>query len=232
MSLLKQLWRHSYHAAPVLQNYMERMMAAGYSENYRLGVLKTALAIYDDKVEKDKDGTTPLNRPKGYRKGERRAEKRRKRNSWGTKGGHTAPIIVPSTPNGELARRLRTIAESEAVPGLRFKVVERGGRKIVNQLQKTNPAGSPGCVKEDCPVCKQPGGGGGGCHKNNVTYQYTCEKDGAVYTGETGRNLYTRGLEHLDKQGRVQAATYCESEERSQYWNINLRSGLTASDIF
>ena len=45
----------------------------------------------------------------------------------------------------------------------------------------------------------EPGGGGGGCHKNNVTYQYTCQKDGAVYTGETGRNLYTRGLEHLDK---------------------------------
>ena len=100
---------------------------------------------------------------------------------------------------GELAWRLRTIAESDGVPGLRFKVVERGGRKIVNQLQRTNPTGSPGCSKEDCPVCKQPGGGGGGCHKSNITYQYTCKKDGAVYTGETGRNLYTRGLEHLDK---------------------------------
>ena len=74
--------------APVLQNYMERMMAAGYRENYRLGILKAALAIYDDKLEKDKDGTTPLNRPKGYQKAERRAEKRRKKNSWGTKGGH------------------------------------------------------------------------------------------------------------------------------------------------
>ena len=35
-----------------------------------------------------------------------------------------------------------------------------------------------------------------------------------------------------EQQGRVQAATDCESEERSQCWNMNLRLGLTASDIF
>ena len=92
------------YAAPVLQNYLERMMAAGYNEKYRLGVLKAALAIYDDKVEKDRDGMTLMNRHKGYKKLERRAEKWRKRNNWGTKGGHIAPIIVPSrsgleTPN-------------------------------------------------------------------------------------------------------------------------------------
>ena len=62
--------------APVLQGEKKRMIAAGYSESYRLGVLKAALAIYDDKLEKDKDGTTPLNRPKDYQKMERRAEKR------------------------------------------------------------------------------------------------------------------------------------------------------------
>ena len=126
---------------------------------------------------------------------------------------HTAPIIVPSTPNDELARRLCTIAESEGVPGLTFKVVERGGRKIVNQLQKTNPTGSSGCFKEDCPVCKQPGGGGGGCHKNNVTYQYACEEDGAVYTAETGRNLYTRGLEHLEKYEKKAEKSFMYSHQ-------------------
>ena len=44
----------------------------------------------------------------------------------------------------------------------------------------------------------QPGGGGS-CHKNNVTYQYECKIDGAVYIGETGRNLYTRGKGHQEK---------------------------------
>ena len=122
------------YTAPALQNYMERMMAARYNKNYRLGILKSALVIYYNKVEKDRDGTTLTNRPKLP----------------------SAPIIVPSNPNGELAPSLRAVVESEGVLGLQFKVVERGGRKLVNQQQKTNPTGSPGCTKDDCPVCSQP----------------------------------------------------------------------------
>ena len=65
------------YTAPALQNYMERMMAARYNKNYRLGILKSALVIYYNKVEKDRDGTTLTNRPKLP----------------------SAPIIVPSNPN-------------------------------------------------------------------------------------------------------------------------------------
>ena len=56
-----------------------------------MGILKAALDIYDDKVEKDREGTTLIKRPKGYQKTERRAEKRRKGNNWGTKGDTLLP---------------------------------------------------------------------------------------------------------------------------------------------
>ena len=40
--------------------------------------------------------------------------------------------------------------------------------------------------------------GGSGCRNVGVTYEVRCNKCEAVYIGETGRNAYTRGLEHLE----------------------------------
>ena len=109
--------------APVLTDYMARMKAAGYDENFRKHVLLNALAVNDGKVRKAEAGEVPLNRPAGYRKIQRRKEKKAKKKNWGNKGGYLAPIIVPSTPNGELARWLRKICERNKV--VRFKIVER-----------------------------------------------------------------------------------------------------------
>merc|ERR1712098_48313 len=39
------------YVAPVLSDYCGRMMAAGYSEQYRKDVLQNALRIYDDKCK-------------------------------------------------------------------------------------------------------------------------------------------------------------------------------------
>ena len=71
------------------------------------------LYVYDSKVRKHIDGDCPINRPPGYKKVERRKAKIQKKRDWGTKGGYIAPIIVPATPNSELAKSLREIAESE-----------------------------------------------------------------------------------------------------------------------
>ena len=92
------------YVAPVLTDYMERMAAAGYNEDYRKHVLLNSFAVYDSKVKRHIDGECPLNRPSGYRKKERRKEKQKKKRDWGTKGGFIAPIIIPATPNGELAK--------------------------------------------------------------------------------------------------------------------------------
>ena len=101
--------------APVLSDYCGRMMAGGYPEKYRKDIVKHALAIYDDKVSKNDSGVVPLNRPKGYKKLERRNEKKWKRRNWANKGGDCTPIIVPSTPGGLLCKMMRKVAETENI---------------------------------------------------------------------------------------------------------------------
>ena len=90
--------------APVISTYMARMMQANYPQNYRRDTLNRALRIYDQKVKDDMEGVRPIYRPKGWKYIQRRQEKDKKKNDWSTKGGHVAPIFVPPTPGGELAK--------------------------------------------------------------------------------------------------------------------------------
>ena len=102
------------YAAPILSDYMSRMMQAGYSEDYRKHVLKNALARFDKRISDDKNGVSPMNRPTGYNQVERKKQKKLKKKNWYSKGGYTAPLFVPATPNSELANMLKPIAESES----------------------------------------------------------------------------------------------------------------------
>ena len=147
-------------------------------------------------MRKAEAGEVPLNRPAGYRKIQRRKEKKDKKKNWGNQGGYLAPIIIPSTPNGELASRLRKICEKQKV--VKLKIIERGGVTLGNMLQNSNPTASKECGKEDCYMDHQPEGGKM-CHKSSVLYEWTCRSCGDIYTGETSRNFYTRAKEHLSK---------------------------------
>ena len=191
---------------PALTNYMERMKKAGYRETYRRRVIMAALKVYDSKQKKDLADETPLNRPSGYKKVERRREKRRKKKDWAGKE-YIAPIIVPATPNSELAKELQRVADEESDGKIRLKVVERGGKSVENHLVNVNPTGSDECGDEKCPFCAQPGGAGGGkiCHKNKILYEAKCLKcPDSKYVGESDRNLFTRGKEHLkNKSGFI-----------------------------
>ena len=88
-------------------------------------------------------------RPKEWKKEERKREKKRKKNNWATKGGHIAPIFVPTTPDGMLAKKMRKICEEEAQGLIRFKIVESGGITLKSQLQKSNPTENVGCEDDE-----------------------------------------------------------------------------------
>ena len=183
------------YVAPVLSDYCGRLKAGGYSEQYRKNIVKHALAIYDDKIKKNDDGIVPLNRPKGYKKLERRKEKSMKKRNSANKGGYSAPIIVPSTPGGILCKMLREVAESE--PDIRFRVIEKGGITLEKMLSKPNPTASEGCGHSECVGCKQEGGIRK-CQKVNCMYSYTCREPGCKYKyiGESHNNFMTRSGEH------------------------------------
>ena len=85
---------------------------------------------YDSMVRDAEDGKKPLHRPKDWQKEERIRDKRRKKHNWATRGGCIAPIIIPPTPNSELLSILSQVAKEEALPGMKFKIVESGGWKL------------------------------------------------------------------------------------------------------
>ena len=189
--------------APVISRYMARMMQAGYPELYRKNTLCKAIRIFDKMRKDDQEGTRPIYRPKDWNISARRREKRKKQHNWSTVGGHIAPIFVPPTPNGELAKAMRKVAEQEAEAGVSFRIVETGGRSVKTILQKTNPTATTGCMDTDCLPCKAGRGSGGNCRNCNVNYEVECQlcpaEERSKYIGETARNLFTRGKEHSDR---------------------------------
>ena len=110
--------------------------------------------------------------------------------------------------------------------GMKFKVVEKGGRSVQREVQKSNPTATPGCSCDDCPACQGGRGDGGNCRKSNVQYEMEClecpETNPTVYVGETARNVYTRGLEHFDiyrrrqRGGKKESFLYQHQEDRHQ----------------
>ena len=189
-----------------------RMKKAGYSEDYRKHVLLNAFAVWDSKIEKDLNGECPLNRPTGYRKNERRKEKIYKKKNWSTKGGYIAPIIVPATPNGILAKMLKSAAESNNNEGIKFKIIEKGG-KTLEKILKSNVKTSDSCGKDDCYMDNQVENGRM-CHKSNVLYEWQCRICNGKYIGETSRNFYTRALEHLDKADKKALDSFITSHQK------------------
>ena len=130
-------------------------------------------------------------REKKWMKGAREIQKRRKKSNWYRKGGYRSVVFVPATPKSELKRRYQKIIGKSKVP---IKVVERTGTTIKQKLQKSDPLSSKQCTdKDNCMVCST---GGKNCRKEGVNYEITCDKCGAFYAGESGRNAYSRGLEH------------------------------------
>jgi hypothetical protein len=86
----------------------------------------------------------------------------------------------------------------------RFLIVELGGKKIHNLLWTPDPWPEAKCGNSACFPCK--GDKGGDCRRQRVTYNLfcaTCQGDRslrvkvAAYPGETGRNMFDRGKEHL-----------------------------------
>ena len=78
-----------------------------------------------------------------------------------------------------------------------MKVIERAGKNIGQKLQKSYPFKKEKCTVKDCFVCISDGKGN--CRKENVNYEIECVREGCdyVYIGETARNAYCRGKEHL-----------------------------------
>ena len=136
--------------------------------------------------------------------------------------------MVPSTPGGELYKILKEVAEKEAAEGgVKFKIVEKGGRSIKGMVQKSNPTATEGCSSENCKVCQGGRGKGGNCRKTNIQYEMEClvcpDDSPTTYVGETARNLFTRANELVKGEGgRVETAGKRISSMRWNAWYVQM----------
>ena len=135
----------------------------------------------------------------GSDKNRRRKKKELQGKVWFRRGGHDVHVFVPHTPHGELARRIKEKeAQNNQGRKIRFKIVEKSGITLEQKLRRSNPWSGERCGRQECFPCRTDEGGD--CRREGVTYSLICEECGdnvCEYFGETGRNAYTRGLEHL-----------------------------------
>ena len=92
-------------------------------------------------------------------------------------------------------------------------MVEKNGISIASLLQRSNPMKERNCRREDCFVCTSKGKGD--CSRNNVVYEIKCNNCNSKYCGETARNAYTRGKEHMK--------LLHEKEQNSPLWSHCLK---------
>ena len=112
----------------------------------------------------------------------------------------SAPLILDPIPGPMIEQMKAECSKFEMLHGIRVQVCQKAGQSVRTDA-KPEPLRKTGCDREDCLPCQSPSNRKGDCEKNSVTYQITCEtclKDGksTTYEGETGRNAFTRGIEH------------------------------------
>ena len=153
----------------------------------------------------DEDNRTrPIHRARVLQLRARRLEKESRREAWYKSDSPStlisAPLIISPTA-GDLTARLKAVCD-KYLKSSDIKVVTR--MRAGNPLKrdpKPEPFRRAGCLRDTCLVCRE--GEPGNCEVNSSGYRIKCIPcllDGkkAVYEGETGRNPYSRGLEHQD----------------------------------
>ena len=82
---------------------------------------------------------------------------------------------------------------------MNFQLIEKTGVSLEKLFQKANPFNEKNCENNYCPVCD---GSGITCRNEGVGYRGVCsecrsQNVESVYIGETGKNAYTRGRQHM-----------------------------------
>jgi hypothetical protein len=189
----------------LMEDLAEVMLISGYPEQFRAGVIRSAVVGYERLAAACGRGERPLYRPRAWQQEERAAARRMKRAAWHRPADSV--LFVPATPDSQLAEQSRKVLQEEAGRlGVSIRVVETGGVSAKRQLVRTDLAAGEPCLQPDCPAClSNPAEGGGLQHqRSGALYTGTCllcPQQGlgtAVYTGESGFSGYVRLCSHAD----------------------------------
>ena len=188
----------------LMESLAEMMLISGYPEEFRAGVIQSAVIGYQRLAAACERGERPLYRPRTWQQETRRRMKTLKKAAWHRPADTV--LFVPATPDAELAERVRKVLEEEGPRlGMSIRVVETGGLSLKRQLVRTDLAAGKPCRQEDCPPCLSGQRGGLLHQRSGALYRGSCllcpeqDKGTAVYTGETGYSGYTRLCQHTEE---------------------------------
>ena len=127
-----------------------------------------------------------------------------KDSSWQDSEEVESVIFLPCTPRSELVKMVKE-ADKEFRRGTaikRIKFVEKRGSSLIDLLVSGNPWGDQKCGREMCFICENEKGNMTQCMKENALYKIICRECRKIevrseYWGETGRNCFLRGGEHI-----------------------------------
>ena len=171
-----------------------------------LEIIKSGINVYEKIKEEVNEGLRPLHRKKEWAYFERKKKKQNQKMGWYRKGGYEAVLFIPATPDSKLSGLMKCRIREES--SIKIKVVEKSGKKIKQILQKNDPLADLICYKPECAVCSTSKKGG--CRSSGVTYKVICDSENPCkfsYTGQTGKNGYTRGNEHLEDYRKKDACS-------------------------
>ena len=122
------------------KNHVEMMVArmqfSGYSKKFRSEVFDSEIKAYREIQRAARVGDRPIHRPRAWRAEEREKARIEKGKNWYAKGGHDSVIFLPATPGWELKRSLQ---QEIAMSGFKVKVMEKVGKTVKQQLQRSDP---------------------------------------------------------------------------------------------
>ena len=178
---------------------MAILKASGYDENFRREVYNSALNGYNKQCLDNDNGIKPLYRSWSWNREERDSQKIDKKSSWyksNNKFEHK--LFIPTTPNGALKIKIET-AIKEINKSTKVKIIEQPGPTILDVMRgMANSRSYIECPNiANCLLCQS--GKPGLCRKSHILYGFDCkcEECQFKYHGETHRNGYCRGSEHL-----------------------------------
>jgi hypothetical protein len=184
----------------IMGKWARKLQRIGYPTSVRHQVITEAVAKYKKMCRTEDESGRPIHRARDWQKAARRLDKERKATSWhkNNQSGLSAPLIVDPSA-GKLVEKMKSACKSFSESlNIHVTVKLRAG-KSVKADAKSEPLRSKECGRIECMSCTP--GGKGGCERNGIGYRITCEGcqgNGVIaeYEGESGRNGYSRGLEH------------------------------------
>ena len=185
---------------PLMEQLAKTMMVSGYPEDFRRGVLESAVACYQRQVAASDRGEVPLYRPRDWQAPARKRKKLLAKMAW-FRPADTV-LRVPCTPGAVLAASVRQVVEEEGGRlGLKVKVQEGAGVALRRSVVTGDMGAGQPCPQGDCPLCLTGDGKGGlSHHRSGAVYKgdcLICEEQVAKYWGESGDSGYCRTSQHI-----------------------------------